>query len=126
MNEDPVGHLHLALGDEKIRAIVKAFYAQVPDDDILGPMYPMDDLEGAEERLADFIVFRFGGPRDYLTKRGHPRLRMRHMPFQIDQAAADRWMKLMGSAIQECGVEEIHAEPMMQFFGGVAEMMKNQ
>jgi truncated hemoglobin YjbI len=47
-------------------------------DDILGPIYPADDLRGAEQLLRDFLVFRFGGPTVYIEQRGHPRLGMRH------------------------------------------------
>ncbi|MEZ5391547.1 MAG: hypothetical protein R2724_01425 [Bryobacterales bacterium] len=51
--------------------LVRAFYEQVPGDDILGPMYPAEDLPGAEERLRDFLMFRFGGPPKYIMERGH-------------------------------------------------------
>lgn len=82
---------------------MRAFYAQVPTDDILGPMYPPEDLAGAEERLRDFLVGRFGEPPRYIEQRGHPRLRMRHAPFKLDQRARDCWLqqtvsKLLGHA----------------------------
>ncbi len=69
------------IGEDGFRRLIAAFYSQIPGDPILGPMYPPDDIPGAEERLREFLIFRFGGPRDYLGKRGHPRLRMRHAPF---------------------------------------------
>ena len=81
--------------------LVRAFYAQVPGDAILGPMYPAEDLPGAEERLRDFLIGRFGGPPRYIEQRGHPRLRMRHMPFVIDRDARDRWVQLMDRALDE-------------------------
>ena len=52
-------------------------------------MYPADDLAGAEQRLRDFLIGRFGGPPRYIEQRGHPRLRMRHMPFAIDDGGAE-------------------------------------
>ena len=55
-----------AIGEEGFQRLVAAFYKQVPDDDILGPMYPKDDMHGAEERLRDFLIFRFGGPQRYI------------------------------------------------------------
>jgi len=122
---DPVGHLYAALGDEKLRAMCAAFYRRVPEDDILGPMYPKSDMAGAEERLADFIVGRLGGPNIYMEKRGHPRLRMRHNMFVINDAARDRWMELMGAAVEEVEIAEQHATPLMAFFGDVADMMRN-
>ena len=61
-----------AIGEEGFERLVRAFYRQVPTDDILGPMYPPDDLKGAEQRLRDFLVGRFGGPPRYIEQRGHP------------------------------------------------------
>ena len=54
------------IGEEGFSRLVRAFYAQVPSDDVLGPMYPQDDLQGAEERLRDFLIGRFGGPPTYM------------------------------------------------------------
>src|SRR5579872_1370963 len=93
--------LYSVIGEEGFARLVAAFYKQVPQDDILGPMYPADDLAAAEERLRDFLIGRFGGPQRYIERRGHPRLRMRHMPFSIDQAARDRWIQLMDRAFAE-------------------------
>ena len=55
-----------AIGEDGFQRLVAAFYRQVPSDDILGPMYPKDDMQGAEERLRDFLIFRFGGPERYI------------------------------------------------------------
>ena len=63
------------IGEDGFARLVHAFYAQVPSDDLLGPMYPAADLAGAEVRLRDFLVGRFGGPMRYVEHRGHPRLR---------------------------------------------------
>src|SRR5678816_2209541 len=98
MNEDRIFSL---VGEKGFTRLVAAFYRQVHGDDILGPMYPAHDLEGAEQRLRDFLIYRFGGPQRYIEQRGHPRLRARHIPFKINQAARDRWMKLMSEAIAE-------------------------
>jgi hemoglobin len=114
------------LGQEKIEAIVAAFYRRVPDDDILGPMYPKGDFEAAEERLRSFLIYRFGGPPDYLKERGHPRLRMRHAPFAVGQAARDRWMELMMAAVDEQDVGSEHRQYLEVFLGGVATFLKNR
>src|SRR5690349_15423071 len=92
------------VGEEGLTRIVAGFYRQVYEDDILGPMYPKDDREGSEQRLRDFLIYRFGGSPRYIEQRGHPRLRMRHVPFHINQAARDRWMQLMGKAITEAAI----------------------
>jgi hemoglobin len=114
------------IGEDGFARLVRAFYAQVPSDDVLGPMYPSDDLAGAEARLRDFLVGRFGGPPRYLEQRGHPRLRMRHMPFAIDQRARDRWMTLMERALQEVDLPPDVADLMRQFLGQVATFMINR
>jgi hemoglobin len=114
------------IGEEGFARLVRAFYAQVPADDVLGPMYPREDLAGAEERLRDFLVGRFGGPPRYVEQRGHPRLRMRHMPFAIDQRARDRWMSLMERALQDAQLPPDVTELMRQFLGQVATFMINR
>ena len=81
--------------------LVAAFYRQVPGDDIIGPMYPADDLPGAEERLRDFLVGRFGGPPRYIEQRGHPRLRMRHAPFAVTPTAKDHWLTHFRAALDD-------------------------
>ena len=92
------GEVYARIGEDGFARLVRAFYAQVPGDDVLGRMYPAHDLAGAEERLRDFLVGRFGGPPRYMEQRGHPRLRMRHMPFAIDTAARNRWVAADGPA----------------------------
>src|SRR5918997_4693624 len=91
--------IYTRIGEHGFERLVRAFYAQVPGDAVLGPMYPQEDLAGAEQRLRDFLVGRFGGPTRYIERRGHPRLRMRHMPFVIDDAARNRWVQLMERAL---------------------------
>ncbi len=114
------------LGEEGIGKIVAGFYRRVPGDDLLGPMYPESDMDGAEERLRDFLLFRFAGKKDYLTKRGHPRLRMRHLPFSIGQAERDRWLMLMGASMDEAGVEGEIRDGLDAFFAEVADFMRNR
>ncbi len=114
------------LGEDGVRDLVAAFYRRVRGDDLLGPMYPDDDWEGAEARLAGFLVYRFGGSDAYIRERGHPRLRARHMPFAIGEAERDRWRELMRSAMQEREVPEPARGELDGFFAQVADMMRNR
>lgn len=114
-----------AIGERGFERLVAAFYRQVPGDDILGPMYPPDDLAGAEQRLRDFLIGRFGGPQRYIQQRGHPRLRMRHAPFAIDGAARNRWVELMSRALDEAELPREVELALRPFFEGVATMMMN-
>ena len=77
------------------------FYQLVREDEILRPIYPEDDLDGAEERLRMFLEQYWGGPRTYSDRRGHPRLRMRHAPFRIGYIERDAWLRCMHTAVAE-------------------------
>jgi hemoglobin len=118
--------VYAAIGEDGFRRLVAAFYRQVPDDDILGPMYPKEDMAGAEDRLRDFLIFRFGGPQHYIDRRGHPRLRMRHGPFAIDQSARNRWMQLMDRALQETELPADADATLRRFFESTATFMMNR
>lgn len=119
------GEVYQLIGEEGFRRLVRAFYAQVPDDDILGPMYPRQDLAGAEERLCLFLIGRFGGPPTYMAQRGHPRLRMRHAPFRLDAAARNRWVRLMDCALDEAALPPEAVEVLRPFFHDVATFLRN-
>jgi hemoglobin len=118
--------IYAAVGEDGFQRLVSAFYRQVPGDDILGPMYPASDLEGAEQRLRDFLVGRFGGPPRYMEQRGHPRLRMRHVPFAVTPAARDRWLQLMTRALDEARFPPEADAVLREFFDAVATMMINR
>lgn len=118
--------LFSALGEEGFTRLIAAFYRQVPLDDILGPMYIGRDLAAAEQRLRDFLIYRFGGPERYIAERGHPRLRMRHVPFVIDQAARDRWVQLMGRAFEEAQLPADAERVLRGFLEATATAMINR
>ena len=121
--------LYDEVGPEVFDRMVGGFYRRVREDDILGPMYPDDDWEGAEERLRGFLVQYWGGPRTYSEQRGHPRLRMRHMPFAIDSAARDRWLELMSASlaeIPESDLDDAHRTAIWNHMVQVADFMINR
>jgi hemoglobin len=118
--------VYAAIGDDSFARLVRAFYAQVPGDDVLGPMYPAHELAGAEERLRDFLVGRFGGPSRYIEQRGHPRLRMRHAPFAIDTSARNRWVMLMDRALDETRLPVEVTSLLREFFHATATFMINR
>jgi len=123
MNEEQI---YDAIGEDGFARLVRAFYAQVPGDEILGRLYPPHDLAGAEQRLRDFLVGRFGGPPRYVEARGHPRLRMRHMPFVVDEAARNRWVALMDRALDEAQLPEDVTSQLREFFHSVATFLRNR
>lgn len=113
------------IGDEGFDRLSRAFYARVRRDDILAPMYPEEDFEGARVRLRDFLIFRFGGPQHYIEQRGHPRLRARHAPFKVDQAARDRWVSLMEGALADAALPKQAENILREFFHNTATFMIN-
>ena len=117
--------LYALIGEDGFRRLIAAFYRQVPNDDVLGPMYPGHDFAGAEQRLRDFLIGRFGGPQRYIEQRGHPRLRMRHMPFAVNAAARERWMHLMTNALDEVTLPAEADALLREFFHGVSAMLIN-
>ena len=114
------------IGEDGFTRLVAAFYKQIPSDDVLGPMYPLQDFAGAEKRLRDFLVFRFGGPATYIEQRGHPRMRERHAPFAVDQIARDRWVTLMDRALDEAQLPEEAVATLRPFFDAVATFLMNR
>src|SRR3954471_690498 len=113
------------IGEDGFARLVAAFYRRVPGDDLLSAMYPADDLAGAEKRLRDFLIQRFGGPQTYSQQRGHPRLRMRHAPFAVDVKARNRWVQIMEAALAEAQVPEEVAVPLRKYFATTATFMMN-
>jgi len=88
-------------GEAAFRLLVERFYAGVAADDELRPMYPEDDLGPAADRLRMFLEQYWGGPTTYSDQRGHPRLRMRHAPFPVDEAASERWLAHMRASLDD-------------------------
>jgi len=123
LSEDQV---YAVVGEDGFTRLVAAFYRQIPGDEILGPMYPAHDLVGAEQRLRDFLIFRFGGPPRYIEERGHPRLRMRHAPFVVDNAARNRWVELMDRALEEAAFPAEVNGVLKNFFHSIATFLMNR
>jgi hemoglobin len=93
-------------GDETFRRLVHRFYQEVAADPVLRAVYPEDDLGPAEERLRMFLIQYWGGPSTYHEQRGHPRLRMRHVPFRIGEAERDAWLQAMRTALDEVALPD--------------------
>jgi len=112
-------------GHETFHRLVKRFYEGVAGDPELRAMYPESDLTGAEERLRMFLEQYWGGPRTYSDQRGHPRLRMRHVPFKITEDARDRWLTHMRAAVQELALEPVYEQELWAYLVMAANSMVN-
>ncbi|MDX2705120.1 globin [Streptomyces sp. PA03-6a] len=131
MNEIPRGTVEQQTffesvgGEPTFRRLVRRFYEGVAEDPILRPMYPEEDLGPAEERMRLFLMQYWGGPRTYSENRGHPRLRMRHAPFRVDQAAHDAWLRRMRTAVDELELEPDHERQLWDYLVYAAASMVN-
>jgi hemoglobin len=112
-------------GHETFRRLVHRFYEGVATDPLLRPMYPEEDLAGAEERLTLFLEQYWGGPGTYSQQRGHPRLRMRHMPFKVNPAARDAWLRHMRDAVESLDLPPAHEELLWDYLERAAHSMVN-
>ena len=112
-------------GEATFRRIVGRFYAEVAADEVLRPLYPEEDLGPAEERLRLFLMQYWGGPHTYSDNRGHPRLRMRHAPFQVGPLQRDAWLRCMRIAVDEAGLAEEHRAQLWNYLEMAANSLVN-
>jgi hemoglobin len=112
-------------GEEFFTLLVRRFYEGVADDPVLRPMYPEEDLGPAEERLRLFLMQYWGGPRTYNEQRGHPRLRMRHVPFRVGAAERDLWLKHMRAAVDSLDMHEVLERQLWEYMVMAAHSMVN-
>lgn len=112
-------------GRPTFERLVRAFYVGVADDPVLRPMYPEADLEGAIQRLTGFLEQYWGGPSTYSQERGHPRLRMRHLPFKVNPDARDRWLQHMRAAVDSLDLPPLHHEMLWDYLDRAAHAMVN-
>lgn len=112
-------------GEPFFERLVAAFYEGVEHDPLLRPLYPDADLGPARRRLMLFLVQYWGGPTTYMDERGHPRLRLRHMPFHIGPAERDHWLAHMTVAVERCTEPGEIRERLMGYFVPAAEHLRN-
>ncbi|HLI56439.1 MAG TPA: globin [Actinomycetota bacterium] len=112
-------------GDEFFHALVARFYKAVAEDPLLRPLYPEDMAPGAFN-LAEFLIQYWGGPGRYNARRGHPRLRMRHVPFAIHRAERDAWLGHMSDAVRASGAPPEIVDELLAYFDMASSSLINQ
>lgn len=114
-------------GEQGIRALTRRFYEIMNSDPValkIRDMHPAD-LATSEQKLFEFLSGWSGGPQLFVEKYGHPRLRARHLPFQIGIPERDQWMYCMERAVKEqVQNEEVQAKLLAQF-AHLADFMRN-
>ena len=116
----------LAGGEPTFRLLVERFYAGVANDPTLRPIYPEEDLAGATERLTLFLIQYWGGPTTYSERHGHPRLRMRHVPFAIGQRERDAWLGHMTAAVESLELAPPLRNALLDYFERASTAMINR
>ncbi|WP_284303070.1 globin [Mobilicoccus caccae] len=112
-------------GHETFAKLVHEFYRGVAGDPELRAMYPEEDLGPAEERLRMFLEQYWGGPTTYSEQRGHPRLRMRHMPFAVTPSQRDRWLHHMLGAVDTLDLDAAATHTLVDYLTRAAHSMVN-
>lgn len=124
--ENVQGNLWREIGGRPtFEKLVRAFYEGIKGDPVLLPMYPEHDLEGAIQRLTGFLEQYWGGPGTYSEERGHPRLRMRHLPFKVNPDARDRWLLHMRTAVDGLELSPLHDATLWSYLDRAAHAMVN-
>lgn len=113
-------------GEQFFRDLVSDFYQGVAADPVLRPMYPEEDLGPAADRLTLFLMQYWGGPRTYSEQRGHPRLRLRHAPFDVDDTARDHWLGHMRTALDARSLAPDLDDQVWNYLVLAAHSMVNQ
>ncbi|BDZ57398.1 hemoglobin [Barrientosiimonas humi] len=113
-------------GHETFVQLVREFYRGVASDPPLRALYPEEDLGPAEVRLRMFLEQYWGGPKTYSEQRGHPRLRMRHVPFAVTPDMRDRWLLHMMNAVDTLDLDEAHDAALRDYLTRAAYMLVNR
>ena len=115
-------------GESQVHALVDRFYDLMD----LEPGYAAlraahgTELANAREKLKMFLTGWMGGPQRYTEQFGHPRLRMRHMPFSIGIAERDQWVACMDQAMQETAIDDALRTRLKESFMQTADWMRNR
>jgi len=112
-------------GRPTFEKLVRRFYEGIEQDEVLRPMYPDDDMEGAVQRLTGFLEQYWGGPTTYSQERGHPRLRMRHVAFKVNPDARDRWLHHMRVAVDSLELPPLQDATLWAYLDRAAHAMVN-
>ncbi|WP_029145392.1 globin [Microbacterium luticocti] len=112
-------------GHDTFAKLVHLFYQGVATDEVLRPMYPAHDMDGAERRLCLFLEQYWGGPSVYSQERGHPRLRMRHVAFHVNPDARDRWLGHMRAALDQLRLPPLHDVTLWDYLQRAAHSLVN-
>jgi hemoglobin len=125
MNQEETTVYELAGGQEAFFRLVERFYEGVATDPTLRPLYP-EDLSQSIHYTALFLIQFCGGPATYSAEKGHPRLRMRHLPFAIGPKERDAWVLHMRNAVESEIENPAVRDYLNQYFERTATFLMNK
>lgn len=117
--------IYTRLGDENLRLLVTYFYNEVFKSEIIGSLFARSDKDIVMDKQYCFLSQYLGGPLRYNEKYGSPKMRKRHIPHKIDEAAKVEWLSLMKKAIYKLDIEDSFKESLYQCFPTLADHMQN-
>ena len=112
-------------GQEFFVKLVDGFYEGIEADEVLRPMYVDQDLTEAKRHLMLFLQQYWGGPNTYQEERGHPRLRMRHYPFAVNDDARDRWLQHMQASLSKMEMDQALRDQLWTYLVSAAHSLVN-
>ena len=115
-------------GEPSVRALVERFYDLMDLEPSFSALRAAHgpDLARARQHLFWFLCGWLGGPQHFTERFGHPRLRMRHLPFSIGVKERDQWVACMTQAMQETQVPAALQPRLQQSFWETADWMRNR
>ena len=111
------------IGERGVRRLLRLHYRNL-EASPLREMFP-EDMEASADRSADFFIQLLGGPPHYVTRHGPPRMRARHLPFRIDEAARVEWLRCFREALDALPFPEAHREAFEVFLDRFSAWMVN-
>ncbi|WP_417220949.1 globin [Arthrobacter sp.] len=112
-------------GSKTFQRLTELFYEGVANDAEFRTIYPEEDLKPATIRLQLFLEQYWGGPNTYSLNRGHPRLRMRHIPYVVDGSARDTWLRHMRHALDQLALPPLQDATLWDYFDRAARSLQN-
>ena len=114
-------------GEDRVKALVERFYDLMDLERNYAALRAAhgSELFRARQHLFWFLCGWLGGPQHYTDRFGHPRLRMRHMPFVIGVRERDQWLACMDQAMQETGIDPALRTRLKDSFFQTADWMRN-
>ncbi|MBV2130223.1 group II truncated hemoglobin [Rheinheimera sp. SM2107] len=118
---------YLMGGEPKVRQLANRFYDIMASDPQVAELYAIHPLplDTIRQKFFEFLSGWLGGPALFEQKYGHPRLRARHLPFQVDEKLRNQWMYCMDKALDEVVDNKLLRDGIRQSIGQLASHMIN-